>query len=389
MQESLNCRITGNLSSGGVNRATPGSASARVLFASLALTAGAAAAQVVAQVAEPLAYEFEAAQQLTSEGESTAAREFTAILEVDDFVDADPQQEVEDQLGLAPRLHVEIGRSPTRAAFALDISGGAPHGWALLHLRGDGGRCSTQFVRLDDGGAARVLRLDHRASGSTEVLCTIATPAGGSGLLTTRVLSAQVPSAPAMIAQSRALVGYGAPSSPFAALGSASGIVITEIMKDPTAVADTAGEWFEVRNLGSTPVDVSGWRIRDAGSNNHLIPATAGVVIPPRSYFVFGINATPALNGGVNVGYKYSGFTLGNGADDIQLYDAAGLLVDAVAYDAGVLWPSTPGKALNLNRALVDTTSNDDGANWCNALTPLNGGTVDTGTPRLANNVCP
>lgn len=359
MQESHNCRITLNSSGEGARRTS------RALLASMALAAGAAAAHAN-ELGEPLAHEFEGLH---------AAHDAVQVEDGD--------------VALAPRLHVEIGRSPTRAAFALDISGGLAHGWALLHLRAADGACATQLVRLDEGGAARVLRLDHRATGSIEVTCTLATPADANGLLTTRVLSAQVPSAAEMIAQSRALVGYGAPTSPFAALGAASGVVITEIMKDPTSVSDSAGEWFEVRNLGSTPIDLSGWNIRDSSSNGHTIPATAGAVIPPRSYFVFGINASPSLNGGVVVGYKYSSFTLGNGADDIQLYDASGALVDAVAYDDGVLWPDTPGKALNLQRALVDTTSNDDGANWCNALSPLNGSSTDTGTPRSANNVCP
>lgn len=368
MQESQNCRITVNLSGDAARRALPATRAARALLASMTLVAGAASAHAV-QLTEPLVHEFEGAEALAS------------VQEV-------AHQEGHD-VALAPRLRVEVGRSPTRAAFALDISGGVAHGWALLHLRAEDGDCATQLVRLDESGAARVLRLDHRAGGALTVTCTLATPAGASELLTTRVLSTQVPSAADMIAQSRALVGYGAPTSPFAALGAASGVVITEIMKDPSTVSDSAGEWFEVRNLGSTPIDLSGWNIRDSSSNGHTIPATAGALIPPRSYFVFGINASPSLNGGVLVGYKYSSFSLGNGADDIQLYDASGALVDAVAYDDGVLWPDSPGKALNLQRALVDATSNDDGANWCDALSPINGSSTDTGTPRSANNVCP
>lgn len=366
MQESLNCRTTGSTSGARAGAAAIGARTTRTLLASMALLAGAAGAQPL-QAFEPLAHEFEAGPVLA-------------------------QPDLGDT-ALAPRLHVEIGRSPTRAAFALDISGGVAHGWALLQLRDEGGACSSQLVRLDDSGAARLLRLDHRAGGPLEVTCTLPSHGGELGLLTTQVLSSTVPSADAMIAQSRALLGYGAPTSPFAALGSsagpASGVVITEIMKDPAAVADSAGEWFEVRNLGPTPIDLSGWNIRDSNSNGHTIPATAGVVLPPRSYFVFGINASASLNGGVTVGYKYSSFTLGNGADDIQLYDATGALVDAVAYDDGVLWPDTPGKSLSLQRALVDVTSNDDGANWCDALSPLSASSTDSGTPRWANNVCP
>lgn len=288
----------------------------------------------------------------------------------------------------SPALRLEIGRSTTRAAFALDITGGAPDGWALVELRSCGVGATfwhaRELVRLDGAGDARLLRLDHRSEARIEVLCTVARAAGQAVTLSTHI-----PAASEMIEQTKSLVGFNAPTSPFAAVAGAPGLVITEIMKDPAAVADSAGEWFEVRNLGASPIDLSGWSLRDAGSNSHTIPATANAIVPPRSYFVFGINSNPALNGGVNVGYKYSSFTLGNGADDIQIYDAAGLLVDAVAYDDGVLWPDAAGKSLNLQRALVDTTSNDDGANWCSALSPLSATSTDFGTPRLANNTCP
>jgi hypothetical protein len=297
---------------------------------------------------------------------------------------------------LEPHLRLEVGRSPTRAGFALELFGGAPNGWALLELSG-GAHTARELVRLDEDGAARVLRLDHALESPLDVSCTFsglpadAEPSSGSAAVTGRVRArVQVPGRSAMLAQSRSLAGWGVPNSPFAASSVAgTGLVITEIMKDPTAVSDSAGEWFEVRNLGASPIDLSGWVIRDSGSNSHTIPTTAGAVVPPRAYFIFGINSTSTLNGGVNVGYRYSSFTLGNGADDIQLLDATGLLVDAVAYDDGVFWPDTAGAALNLQRALVDSTLNDDGANWCNSLNPISPTNPDTATPRVANNTCP
>lgn len=332
---------------------------------------------------EPLAFELEGLA--SGAHEASESGEFDAAL-VDGFGDGD-----------APQLRLELGRSLTRAGFALDLSGGRPHSWARVELRGERGERASQLVRLDERGAARVLQLGHTASAPLEAWALVAPPferPGGPGPLPSRnwmrTPSVQIPSASAALAQSWAASGGGAPSSPFAASSSgASGLVITEVMKDPTQVSDNAGEWFEVRNLGSVSIDVSGWTIRDAGSNVHLIPATTPLVIPARSYFVFGINADPALNGGVTVGYRYSSFTLSNGADAIQLLDASGALVDAVAYDDGIFWPDAAGKSLSLNRALVDVGLNDDGANWCAALSSMSASSADFGTPRLANNVCP
>jgi hypothetical protein len=167
-------------------------------------------------------------------------------------------------------------------------------------------------------------------------------------------------------------------------------IVITEIMKDPTAVADSVGEWFEVRNLTGQAIDLTGWTITDGSSNTHVIQPTVGTAwIPGRSYYVFGINSNMAQNGGVQVDYRYSSFTLANGADSIQLFDATGTLVDAVSYDDGIFWPDTAGKTLSLDRALVDPTANDDGGNWCDGAAPMGPTGTDFGTPRRANLVCP
>lgn len=355
-----------------------GSASAHATVVAQGEALGAAPALL-----EPLAFELEGFAP--GAHEASESGEFDAALG-DGFGD-----------GGAPQLRLDLGRSLTRAGFALELSGGRPHSWAQVELRGERGERASQLVRLDERGAARVLQLGHTASAPLEAWALVAPPferPGGPGPSPSRnwmrTPSVQIPSAAGALAQSWAASGGGAPSSPFAASSSgASGLVITEVMKDPTQVSDNAGEWFEVRNLGSVSIDVSGWTIRDAGSNVHVIPAATPLLIPARSYFVFGINADPALNGGVTVGYKYSSFTLSNGADAIQLLDTSGALVDAVAYDDGIFWPDAAGKSLSLNRALVDVGLNDDGANWCDALSSMSASSSDFGTPRLANNVCP
>src|SRR4051812_25909157 len=42
-------------------------------------------------------------------------------------------------------------------------------------------------------------------------------------------------------------------------------IVITEVMPDPSKVADASGEWFELYNGGTTPVNLHNYIL---GSNN-------------------------------------------------------------------------------------------------------------------------
>ena len=53
-------------------------------------------------------------------------------------------------------------------------------------------------------------------------------------------------------------------------------LVITEIMKNPVAVEDGAGEWFELFNVTDQPVDINGWTIGDEGVDSHLIKGGDG-----------------------------------------------------------------------------------------------------------------
>lgn len=166
--------------------------------------------------------------------------------------------------------------------------------------------------------------------------------------------------------------------------------VISEYMKDPKAVADSAGEWVEIYNAGDFDVNLEGWALADNGSNMHVIQnGGAGLIVPPGGRLVLGNNIDPLLNGGVAVDYKYSSFSLGNGADQILLVTPGGQLVDGIAYDDGVLWPDTPGVAAALDPASHDATANDDGAAWCDAQTPQAAGSLDLGTPGERNVTCP
>lgn len=166
--------------------------------------------------------------------------------------------------------------------------------------------------------------------------------------------------------------------------------VISEFMKDPTQVSDTAGEWVEIYNAGTFDLNLEGWALADNGSNFHVIAnGGAGLFVPPGGRVVLGNNADPLLNGGVAVDYKYSSFSLSNGADQILLVSPNGTLADAVIYDDGVTFPDTPGVAAALDATLHDPLANDDGAAWCDAFVPQAAGSADFGTPGERNATCP
>ena len=129
-----------------------------------------------------------------------------------------------------------------------------------------------------------------------------------------------------------------APASPSNDASSATTLlVITEVMSDPTKVADGAGEWFEVYNAGSATIDLMGWKILSgvtATPESHTIASS--VVIPPGGYAVLGNNANAFTNGGVTVNYAWTPGTaiqLNNSNTDwLALKTPDGTLMDSVAY---------------------------------------------------------
>lgn len=166
--------------------------------------------------------------------------------------------------------------------------------------------------------------------------------------------------------------------------------VITEFMKDPSAVSDTSGEWIEVHNPLPWRLNLEGWSIgNDAGPEHVISNGGSGVYVLPGGYAVLGRNADPATNGGVAVDYVYTTTSLGNGADEIVLRKRNGQVADRVAYDDGVLWPDLAGQSISLTPSATDPAANDDPANWCHAVTAINGAGSDLGTPGAPNDVCP
>lgn len=139
-------------------------------------------------------------------------------------------------------------------------------------------------------------------------------------------------------------------------------IIITEIMQNPSAVADNLGEYFEVYNNGSSAVDMNGWIIKDDGTNTTTIGSS--VIVPAGGFAVLGINADPLTNGGVTVDYQYSSsFALGNADDEVVLLLPDGVTeVDRVNYDGGPVWPDPT--AVSMTYTGFPNEENNDGTKW-------------------------
>jgi hypothetical protein len=171
-------------------------------------------------------------------------------------------------------------------------------------------------------------------------------------------------------------------------LGAPGDIVIVEIMAAPLAVADAAGEWFELRNVTDGDIDLSGWVLHDIDAvapEWHVIDGDGPVVVPAGGLIVLGALADPARNGGVAVGYAWAGLSLADDADEVVL-EVQGEQIDTVVY-ATSAWPLAEGSSLALDPGSESASANDMPGAWCAGVAAYNA--VDRGTPGSDNPGCP
>ena len=163
------------------------------------------------------------------------------------------------------------------------------------------------------------------------------------------------------------------------------GLVINEIMQNPSMVSDAAGEWIEIKNISDNAINLNGLIIRDNDDEQHII-TNNNLIIMPGDYLILGNNNDLSLNGGVIVDYVYNGITLSNLWDEIIIEHPSGIILDEVYYDNGESFPDENGKSMMLISPLLD---NSIGSNWIISNTIYGSG--DYGTPgntNIINNNC-
>jgi hypothetical protein len=91
-------------------------------------------------------------------------------------------------------------------------------------------------------------------------------------------------------------------------------IYIKELLPNPVG-RDTEGEWVKLINIGDAPVNIHGWRLKDASGKTFLLGA---------------VDINPG--GEVNLGYSETKIPLNNDGDEITLIDSDGNTVDTLTY---------------------------------------------------------
>ena len=159
-----------------------------------------------------------------------------------------------------------------------------------------------------------------------------------------------------------------------------SRLLLTEIMVDPRATADTRGEYIELFNPTSTGVDLRGWQLDDGRHPPHTFASDDPLLIGPRELALIAPSADTYANGGLEPLAVVRSFTLPNSAGLVRLVDPCGNPVVRVRYDTRAPWPrSRPGHALELVSELADSAQP---ASWRRATSRMASG--DRGSPGTA-----
>ncbi|HSU17258.1 lamin tail domain-containing protein [Longimicrobium sp.] len=170
-------------------------------------------------------------------------------------------------------------------------------------------------------------------------------------------------------------------------------LVINELLVNPSGTTmETTGDWVELYNAGSRPVNLNGLVIADSAASGrrpyHLI--SQDLVVPSGGYVTVGGSTSSTTNGGATVDYSYGGaLALASSLDAFKIarvYGTDTLTIDRTQY-AQASTSAQDGVSRELKNPALDN-SNMDGSNWASALvtaTYSNGTVTNRGTPKAQN----
>ncbi|MEZ4435269.1 MAG: thrombospondin type 3 repeat-containing protein [bacterium] len=164
-------------------------------------------------------------------------------------------------------------------------------------------------------------------------------------------------------------------------------VVITEILYDPAAVDDAAGEYIELHNPGRGLIELRGLTIRDRSGAGATVAGS--LHLPPGGYLIAARSAQPLFNGGLQVDIVLGdAISLGNTTDRLRLvYGPRDTLIDELGYDEDRGWPAASGASIQLGREFDPSDpARALAERWCASTERFGQG--DLGTPRAPNTRC-
>ncbi|HRI85555.1 MAG TPA: lamin tail domain-containing protein [Ignavibacteria bacterium] len=158
-------------------------------------------------------------------------------------------------------------------------------------------------------------------------------------------------------------------------------IIINEVMYAPVSPAK---EWFELKNVSQTPVNLQNWKWRDAAAGNPLRIITAfNIQLLPDSFAVVCEdsvsfrNQYPLFYGIVLQSSAWSALN-NSGNENVVVYNVSGDISDSLTYNSS--WGGVSGLSLERKQSGENTNNS---SNWSSSVHP------DKATPGKRNSVTP
>ncbi len=155
-------------------------------------------------------------------------------------------------------------------------------------------------------------------------------------------------------------------------------LVVSEIMRNPTKVNDTDGEWLELAGARvGTPVSLADVEVSSGGGDFFRI-GTA-IQLDAGELLTIGGNGLPGTNGGYTptIAWPIGTMALSNSNDDIQLDLLAGPTLDSMTWDS--TWPGATG----VSAERMDLEESATKTNFADGISSY--GLGDRGTPGETN----
>jgi hypothetical protein len=166
-------------------------------------------------------------------------------------------------------------------------------------------------------------------------------------------------------------------------------LVINEMLVNPAGlITDANGEWIELYNAGSLPVDLQNLMIADsaAAGRRAYHQIASSVVVQPGGYVTLGKTTNTTSNGGVPIDYVHTMVGFPNSLGAFKISRVAGsdtLTLDRTQYASAAV-SAQNGVSRELRNPALDN-SNMDGSNWDDASVTSVYGEGGRGTPKAQN----
>jgi hypothetical protein len=164
-------------------------------------------------------------------------------------------------------------------------------------------------------------------------------------------------------------------------------LIISELMADPTQVADSAGEWVEL--YARAPVDLNGVQLATASGGAQILSAPTCLRVPAGGFAVLARSRDPALNGGISGVVDTFGFGLSQSAATADAPHSLSLSIHGTEIDRTTWRSAVAGASRQLSATALSTSPPAAATVFCVAPPTSTYGWGDRGTPGGMNVVCP